>query len=320
MGSRRGCRRRSPGVPGAGAAKRGTGARRPPARSSAWRRRTIGSFVKATGVVKPRIGAEVRVGSRVSGVVARLHVRIGDTRHAAASCWPSWRRASSRRAATRRRRPSRPPRRRVQYARSDLDAQAALSAAALLSAAELDVAERARRVAEQQRGRGGREPRLRRAPSSATRGSRRPSPGSWPPWPPRRARRWRPASPRRRSSPSSTSTRLEVWAYVDETDIGRIADGPGGALHRGHVRRPGVRGARHRGLPAGGGPRQRRELRDGGDVRPAARPHAAARDDRDRADRARDARERAGGAAARGAPRGRARRSCVDRRAARSAG
>ncbi len=42
-------------------------------------RRTIGSAVKATGVVKPRIGAEVKVGSRVSGVVARLHVRIGDT-------------------------------------------------------------------------------------------------------------------------------------------------------------------------------------------------------------------------------------------------
>src|SRR5687768_15246226 len=42
-------------------------------------RRAMGSTVKATGVVKPRIGAEVRVGSRVSGVVARLHVRIGDT-------------------------------------------------------------------------------------------------------------------------------------------------------------------------------------------------------------------------------------------------
>jgi len=38
-------------------------------------RRTIGSSVKATGVVKPRIGAEVKVGSRVSGVVARLHVQ-----------------------------------------------------------------------------------------------------------------------------------------------------------------------------------------------------------------------------------------------------
>jgi macrolide-specific efflux system membrane fusion protein len=41
-------------------------------------RRTIGANVKATGVLKPMVGAEVRVGSRVSGVVKRLHVRIGD--------------------------------------------------------------------------------------------------------------------------------------------------------------------------------------------------------------------------------------------------
>jgi macrolide-specific efflux system membrane fusion protein len=41
--------------------------------------RTIGSEVRATGIIKPRIGAEVRVGSRVSGIVKRLYTRIGDT-------------------------------------------------------------------------------------------------------------------------------------------------------------------------------------------------------------------------------------------------
>jgi HlyD family secretion protein len=41
-------------------------------------RRDIGSVVKATGIIKPRVGVEVRVGSRVSGVVKRLYVRIGD--------------------------------------------------------------------------------------------------------------------------------------------------------------------------------------------------------------------------------------------------
>jgi RND family efflux transporter MFP subunit len=41
-------------------------------------RRDISTAVKATGVVKPMIGAEVRVGSRVSGVVRRLYVRVGD--------------------------------------------------------------------------------------------------------------------------------------------------------------------------------------------------------------------------------------------------
>lgn len=35
--------------------------------------------VKATGIIKPMTGAEVRVGSRVSGVVRRLYVRVGDT-------------------------------------------------------------------------------------------------------------------------------------------------------------------------------------------------------------------------------------------------
>ncbi len=41
-------------------------------------RRDIGSVVKATGVIKPMVGAEVKVGSRASGVVERLFVRIGD--------------------------------------------------------------------------------------------------------------------------------------------------------------------------------------------------------------------------------------------------
>jgi HlyD family secretion protein len=41
-------------------------------------RRDVGSVVKATGVIKPMVGAEVRVGSSASGVVARLFVRIGD--------------------------------------------------------------------------------------------------------------------------------------------------------------------------------------------------------------------------------------------------
>lgn len=41
-------------------------------------RRDISSSVLATGVVKPMVGAEVRVGSRISGIVKRLHTNIGD--------------------------------------------------------------------------------------------------------------------------------------------------------------------------------------------------------------------------------------------------
>jgi RND family efflux transporter MFP subunit len=41
-------------------------------------RRNISSTVLATGVIRPRVGAEVRVGSRVSGILQQLHVTIGD--------------------------------------------------------------------------------------------------------------------------------------------------------------------------------------------------------------------------------------------------
>src|SRR5262250_3232914 len=41
-------------------------------------RRDIASVVKSTGVIRPMIGAEVRVGSRASGVVRRLYVKVGD--------------------------------------------------------------------------------------------------------------------------------------------------------------------------------------------------------------------------------------------------
>jgi len=41
-------------------------------------RHDIGSTVLATGIVKPMVGAEVKVGSRISGVVKRLRSNIGD--------------------------------------------------------------------------------------------------------------------------------------------------------------------------------------------------------------------------------------------------
>jgi len=41
-------------------------------------RRSLSSTVLATGAVKPQIGAEVRVGARISGKVERLYANIGD--------------------------------------------------------------------------------------------------------------------------------------------------------------------------------------------------------------------------------------------------
>jgi HlyD family secretion protein len=42
------------------------------------KQRTFSSTVLATGVIKPKVGAEVRVGSRVSGIVKILNVHVGD--------------------------------------------------------------------------------------------------------------------------------------------------------------------------------------------------------------------------------------------------
>jgi RND family efflux transporter MFP subunit len=59
-----------------------SGADAPPAEASyrtmGVERRNIGSTVLATGVIRPRVGAEVQVGSRVSGILKELHVTIGD--------------------------------------------------------------------------------------------------------------------------------------------------------------------------------------------------------------------------------------------------
>jgi len=40
-------------------------------------RRTIEQYVSATGIVKPKVGAEVKVGAQISGIVKKLYVEIG---------------------------------------------------------------------------------------------------------------------------------------------------------------------------------------------------------------------------------------------------
>ncbi len=43
------------------------------------RRATLDSTVSATGVIRPKVGAEIDVGSRVSGIVRSIPVKVGDT-------------------------------------------------------------------------------------------------------------------------------------------------------------------------------------------------------------------------------------------------
>jgi RND family efflux transporter MFP subunit len=186
-------------------------------------RRTIASFVKATGVVKPRIGAEVKVGSRVSGVVARLHVRIGDTVArgqllAELETRELVARRDQARAALAAAEAT------LHYARADLARKHALGASALLSPAELDLAERGGGLAEQQRAEASANldyaltqlgySRIA-APIAGIVASVTTQEGE--------------TVAASLAAPTFVTlvdlARLEVWAYVDETDIGRIERG-----------------------------------------------------------------------------------------------
>lgn len=113
-------------------------------------RRTVETTVKATGVIKAMVGAEVKVGSRASGVVARLHVKIGDRvakgqllaeldrRELQARCDQA---AAALLAAEAD----------LDYAVADLGRVRQLSAARLIAAADLELAQRAQSVAAQRR-------------------------------------------------------------------------------------------------------------------------------------------------------------------------
>lgn len=186
-------------------------------------RRDVGAFVKATGIIKPRVGAEVRVGSRISGVVKRLYVRIGD-RVAKGQLLAE---LDDRDLIARRDEASAALQQaevNLAYATTDLQRRLRLSSEGVLSRSESDIAERAAAVAEKQ--------------VTAARASL--------------AFATAQLAYARIDAPiagvvASVSTqegetvaasfaaptfvtlidlaRLEVWAYVDETDIGRIGLG-----------------------------------------------------------------------------------------------
>jgi RND family efflux transporter MFP subunit len=186
-------------------------------------RRDVGSVVKATGVVKPMIGAQVRVGSRVSGVVKHLRVRVGDVvrkgqllaeldaRELVAQRDQAMAALQSSQANLR-------------YAEADLDRKRRLEGARLLAPSELDLAERAHTVAERQAAQArasleyaGTQADYSRihAPIAGIVASVSTQEGE--------------TVAASFAAPTFVTLldldRLEVWAYVDETDIGRIEIG-----------------------------------------------------------------------------------------------
>jgi macrolide-specific efflux system membrane fusion protein len=191
-------------------------------------RRDIGSFVKATGVIKPMVGAEVRVGSTVSGVVSRLFVRIGDkVERGKLLAELDARELTARRDAAEA--AVRLASANLSYTRADLRRKQDLSAVQVIAPSELDLARQAYAVAEQQY----KQAQANLADAITQLGY---------------ARIFAPIT----GTVESVSTqegetvaasfaaptfvtlldlsRLEVWAYVDETDIGRMRVGQAAAF------------------------------------------------------------------------------------------
>jgi RND family efflux transporter MFP subunit len=183
-------------------------------------RRDVGTSVKATGVIKPTIGAEVRVGSRVSGVVRRLYVRVGDTvargqllaeldaRDLKARRGEAWAALALSRANLR-------------YAEADLRRKRQLRASQLIAPSDLDLAEQAFAVAEQQRAQA--QANLDYATTQLDYARiRAPIAGVVSAVTTQEGETVAAAF----AAPTFVTlldlTRLEVRAYVDETDIGRI--------------------------------------------------------------------------------------------------
>jgi RND family efflux transporter MFP subunit len=186
-------------------------------------RRDIGSLVKATGIIKPMIGAQVRVGSRISGVVSRLFVKVGDrVRQGQALAELDARQLAAQQAEAAA--ALQVTEAELRYAEADLRRKRELMADQIIAQSELEVAERAFAVSERQR----REAQARleyadaqldyariSAPIGGVVASVTTQEGE--------------TVAASLAAPTFVTlvdlARLEVWAYVDETDIGRIHAG-----------------------------------------------------------------------------------------------
>ncbi len=186
-------------------------------------RRDMGTAVKATGVIKPMTGAEVNVGSSISGVVMRLFVQIGDhvTKGqilAELDGREFLARRDSDAAALRVAQAN------LEYAQVDLQRKRQLHDARIVSQSDLDLAEKSSSVAEQQRN----QARAALADSTTQLGYTQifaPISGVVSAVTTQEGETVAASF----AAPTFVTlldlSRLEVWAYIDETDIGRIRVG-----------------------------------------------------------------------------------------------
>lgn len=186
-------------------------------------RREIGSTVLATGIIKPMVGAEVRVGSRVSGIVQHLFANIGDVVQKGqmlAELDPTELQAKYDQASA----ALDNARANSEYAKADLQRKRSLFQQNLISQDELDLAEKSSEISAAQLKQAEANLAFARvqldytkitAPISGVIASVSTQEGE--------------TVAANFSAPTFVNIidlqRLEVWAYVDETDIGRIQEG-----------------------------------------------------------------------------------------------
>ena len=186
-------------------------------------RRDVGTQAKATGVIKPMIGAEVNVGSSVSGVVMRLFVQIGDRVEKGQLLAELDSRALKARrdadAAA-----LQVAQANLDYAEVDFRRKRQLNEAQILSRSELDLSQKSLAVAEQQRD----QAQATLADSNTQLGFTRifaPISGVVSTVTTQEGETVAASF----AAPTFVTlldlSKLEVWAYVDETDIGRIHSG-----------------------------------------------------------------------------------------------
>ena len=186
-------------------------------------RQDIGSTVLSTGIIKPMVGAEVRVGSRVSGILKNLYANIGDVvkkGQLLAELDPTEYRAKYNQVAA----ALENARANIEYARLDMERQQSLIKENYISQNQMDIAIKAWQIASAQFNQA--EANLEyariqldytkiRAPISGVVASVATQEGE--------------TVAASFSAPTFVNiidlNRLEVWAYVDETDIGRVQQG-----------------------------------------------------------------------------------------------
>jgi HlyD family secretion protein len=183
-------------------------------------RRDLGTQAKATGVIKPMIGAEVNVGSSVSGVVMRLFVQIGDrVEKGQLLAEVDSRALTARRDADAA--ALQVAQANLDYAEVDFRRKQQLNEAQIISRNELDLAQKALAVARQQRD----QAKATLADSNTQLGYTQivaPIGGVVSTVTTQEGETVAASF----AAPTFVTlldlSKLEVWAYVDETDIGRI--------------------------------------------------------------------------------------------------